>query len=153
MSSSHAEDAFLVDDELYRQPRPEESMRTRVPLSILVALATGTSCRPSQTINTLPAPVPPTALVQYYDLELPADLEIKSVDFTATSFGDVNGTPGGPVGTNVSGRAFVKVYAAHRTTGEQYLLLYEDLGRRKQPVHIIRFVSGVMPAHPDSTIK
>jgi len=90
----------------------------------------------------------PNRPVQYYDLELPADLEIKAVDFSATTYADVSGPPEGAVGSTVSGRAFVNVYAVHRTTGEQFLVLYEDVGRRSRPVQIIRFVPGTDPARP-----
>jgi len=42
----------------------------------------------------------------------------------------------------------VRVYAVHKTTGEQFLLLYEDITRRKRPVQIIRFVPGTDAARP-----
>ena len=117
-------------------------------MSILFAVATGIAC--VKPVNTIPAPVSPTAAVQYYDLEIPSDLEIKAVDFSSTAFSDVSG--GGsadmPVSSSVSGRAFVKVYAVHRTTGEQFLVLYEDVVRRRRPVQIIRFVRGTDAARP-----
>jgi hypothetical protein len=97
----------------------------------------------------VPEPVAPTAAIQYYDLEVPAELEVKSIDFSATTFSDVSGT-GGTTASSVGGRAFVKVHAAHRTTGEQFLLLYEDIEHRKRPVQIIRFVPGPDRARPDS---
>jgi hypothetical protein len=87
--------------------------------------------------------------VQRYDLEIPPDLEIKSVDFPASTFTDVSGGPDG-TSSSVGGRAFVKVYAVHRTTGEQLLLLYEDISNRRRPVQIIRFVRGSDSARPDS---
>jgi hypothetical protein len=59
-------------------------MRPSLWLFALTAVATETAC--VKPVNTVPAPVPPTAQVQYYDLELPADLEIKAVDFTATTY-------------------------------------------------------------------
>jgi hypothetical protein len=121
-------------------------MRTSLWLFALTAVATETAC--VKPVNTVPAPVAPTAQVQYYDLELPADLEIKAVDFSATTYADVSGPPEGAVGSTVSGRAFVNVYAVHRTTGEQFLVLYEDVGRRSRPVQIIRFVPGTDPARP-----
>lgn len=111
-----------------------------------VALA-AVACAP---VNTVPDPVSPTAAIQYYDLEIPADLEIKSVDFSATTFSDVSGA-GGSTSSAVGGRAFVKVYAVHRRSGEQYLLLYEDIAHRKRPVQIIRFLRGSDAARPDST--
>jgi len=114
---------------------------------ILPALVSAVACTP---VNTVPEPVSPTAAVQYYDLEVPADLEIRGVDFSATAFSDVSGS-GGSTSSSVGGRAFVKVYAVHRTTGEQFLLLYEDISRRRRPVQVIRFLRGPDAARPDST--
>jgi hypothetical protein len=48
-------------------------------------------------------------------------------------------------------RVFVMGQAVHRTTGEQFLLLYEDVARRKRPVQVIRFLGGSDSARPDST--
>ena len=121
-------------------------MRTSLWLFALTAVATETAC--VNPVNTVPAPVTPTSQVQYYDLELPPDLEIKAVDFSATTYADVSGTPQGPVGSTVNGRAFVKVYAVHKTTGEQFLLLYADITRRRRPMQIIRFVPGTDAAKP-----
>ena len=127
----------------------EERMHYRMSVLMLAVLATGIAC--VKPVNTVPAPVAPTAEVQYYDLEIPPDLDIKSVDFDATTFADVTGSPQTSTTSSVGGRAFVKVYALHRTTGEQFLVLYEDVGHRKRPVQIIRFVSGADLARPDST--
>jgi hypothetical protein len=121
-------------------------MRTSLWLFALTAVATETAC--IKPVNTVPAPVTPTAQILYYDLELPADLEVKAVDFSATTYADVSGAPQGAVGSTVNGRAFVKVYAVQKTTGEQFLLLYEDITRRKRPVQIIRFVPGTDAARP-----
>ena len=106
------------------------------PLVLLV----GVSCNPQ--VDTLPPPVSPTAPVRYYDLEIPADLEVRSIDFSATTYSNVTGTSDGPTSTMVAGRAFVQVRAVHRTTGELYLLVYEDIARRKKPVHVIHLVKG-----------
>ena len=109
---------------------------TRSTMAIqLVLVCCVTGC---QTINTVPDPVAPTAAIQYYDLDVPPDLEIRAVDFSATTFSEVAGT-GGATSSSVGGRAFVKVYGVRRKTGEQFLLLYEDIVHRKQPVQIIRF--------------
>jgi hypothetical protein len=121
-------------------------MRTSLWVIALMAVATETAC--IKPVNTVPAPVTPTAQVQHYDLELPPDLEIRSVDFSATTYSEVGGPPQGPVGSTVNGRAFVRVYAVHKTTGEQFLLLYEDITRRRRPVQIIRFVPGTDAARP-----
>jgi hypothetical protein len=101
------------------------------------------------TVNTVPEPVTPTAAIQYYDLDVPPDLEIKSVDFSATTFSDVSGA-GGNLSSTVGGRAFVKVYAVRRKTGEQFLLLYEDIVHRKRPIQIIRFRASDGVTLPDS---
>lgn len=101
------------------------------------------ACAP---VNTVPEPVSPTAAVQYYNLDVPPDLDIKSVDFSATTFSSVGGT-GGETSSAIGGRAFVKVYAVHRKSGEQYLLLYEDIAKRKRPVQIIHFAAA-----PDVTL-
>ena len=124
-------------------------MRRCVSLSLfmLPAVASAIACN---TVNTVPEPVSPTAAIQYYDLEVPPDLEIKSVDFSATTFSEVSGSQGA-TSSSVGGRAFVKVYAVHRTTGEQFLLLYEDIAHRRRPVQVIRFLRGADKARPDST--
>jgi hypothetical protein len=122
------------------------SRRISLPI-VLPALFTSIACTP---VNTVPEPVSPSAAIQHYDLEIPVDLEIKSVDFSATTFSDVSGS-GGSTSSAVGGRAFVKVYAVHRSTGEQNLLLYEDIARRKQPVQVIRFVRSPDRVRSDST--
>ena len=109
----------------------------------LIVAATLVGCSP---VNTVPPPVSPEDPVQHYDLEIPASLEIRSVEFTATTFSEVTGYDRA-TGSKVGGRAFLQVYAVHRETGDQYVLLYEDIARRKQPVQVIRFRSAA-----DSTI-
>ena len=122
-------------------------MANRVIPQLVLALASAGACAP---VNTVPGPVSPTAAVQYYDLEIPPDLDIRAVDFSASTFSEVSGA-GGSTSSHVGGRAFVKVYAVRRATGEQFLLLYEDIEHRKRPVQIIRFVPGPERVRPDST--
>ena len=111
---------------------------------VLLALTVNASaCNP---VNTVPAPVAPADPVQYYDLDLPSSLEIKSVDFDAAMFTNVSGSAD-LVGSQVGGRGFLKVYAVDRKTGEQYLLIYENIRERKRPVQVIRF-----RAVPDDTL-
>lgn len=111
-------------------------MRNRAWLFIFPVVVSAVACQ--ATVNTIPPVAGPTTAVQYYDLQLPRDLEVKVVDFTATTYADVSGT-NGSTSSSVAGRAFVKVYAVHRTTGEQFLLLYEDIANRPRPAHVIRF--------------
>jgi hypothetical protein len=111
-------------------------MRRWSPLLLSPIIAAATAC--AGAVNTVPEPVSPAASVQYYDLDIPSDLEIKTVDFAATAFTDVSGFNGN-TSSSTSGRAFVKVYAVQRGTGEQFLLLYEDIARRKRPIQVIHF--------------
>lgn len=116
------------------------------PLLVVVAAA---ACH--TPVNTVPAPVAPDDPVTQYEIEIPDALEVKSVSFDATTFGDVSGSEFA-VTTAVGGRAFLKVYAVHRKTGDQYFLIYEDIVHRKTPVQVIRFRpvpdSRVFPPNP-----
>jgi hypothetical protein len=105
------------------------------PLPVTLLLIGGAACHP---VNTIPPPPSPSDPITHYDLEIPDALEVKSVSFDATAFSDVSGG-GNWTSTQVGGRAFLKVYAVHRQTGEQYLLIYEDIAHRKTPVQVIRF--------------
>jgi hypothetical protein len=120
-----------------------------MPRPAMIFLVSSITWLAGCTVNTVPKPVSPTASIQYYDLDVPPDLEIRSVDFAATTFADVSGS-GGITSSSVGGRAFVKVYAVHRKTGAQFLLLYEEVAHRKRPVQIIRFRPAASVALPDS---
>lgn len=122
-------------------------MTNRLVPGVLLTLVSVIACGP---VNTVPRPVSPTAAIQYFDLEIPPDLEIRSVDFSATTFSEVSGA-GGATASETGGRAFVKVYAVRRATGEQFLLLYEDIEHRKRPVRVIRFVPTPERTRADST--
>lgn len=100
--------------------------------SSLLLLTVAAGCRTTTTLPRLSEINDPTKSVT---LNIPEDMEVKSIDFSATMYGDQTG------GTTQSakGRAFVKVYAVHRKTGQQYLLLYENIEKRAEPVMIVRF--------------
>ena len=104
-------------------------------LSLTVAATVLLGCR---GINTVPDPVAPDAAVQNFELEIPQNLEVRNVDFSAVAYSDVSGS-GGLVGSSTVGRGFLKVYAFDRGSGESVLLLYENIAKRKQPVQVIRF--------------
>ncbi len=108
----------------------------RAALVLVVAVVAAAACH--TPVNTVPGPVTPDDPVAHYEIEIPDALEVKSVSFDATTFGDVAGGEFG-VATQVGGRAFLKVHAIHSKTGDQYLLIYEDISHRKTPVQIIRF--------------
>jgi len=105
--------------------------------SIAVGAGALTGC--NRTINTLPARLTPADPVQYFALRIPDSLEIKAVDFDAALYPNVSGSGSTWVDTQLGGRAFVKVHAVHRKTGEQYLIVFEDIARRREPVLVIRF--------------
>ena len=120
-----------------------------VLLPVILTLLATMGCHP---VNTIPPPALPSDPIKHYDLDIPVELEVRSVTFDATAFSDVSGGATG-TSTEMGGRAFLKVYAVHRRTGEQYLLVYEDIEHRKAPVQVIRFRtvadSGVLtPAAP-----
>lgn len=119
-----------------------------VRVSLVLSVAVVVGC----TVNTVPEPVSPSAAVRHFDLDVPADLEVRSADFSATTFAEVSGT-GGYTSSSVGGRAFVKVYAVHRKTGEQFLLIYEDISRRRAPVQIIRFRPSSVVSVPDTSAR
>lgn len=104
-------------------------------LPAILVLAGAVACHP---VNTIPPPPSPSDPVRHYDLEIPEALEIKAVSFDATAFSEVSGA-GNVTSTQIGGRAFLKVYAVHRQTGDQYLLIYEDIEHRKTPIQVIRF--------------
>jgi hypothetical protein len=99
---------------------------------VLISAVNLAGCHP---INTVPDTALPKDPIREFKLELPPNLEVRHIDFSATQYAtDENGIYGGQTG----GRAFIKVYAVDRVTGESVLLLYENIGKRKQPLQMIR---------------
>ena len=92
-------------------------------------------------VMTVPFPVSATAAVERSDLEIPPDLEVRSANYSVTGLADVSGT-NGSTSSNVQVRPILTVYAVRRGTGEQLLLIYDDLAQRKQPSRIVRLVAG-----------
>lgn len=98
----------------------------------LALLTVAAGCRTTTTLPRIAQVNDPTKAVTLY---IPEDMEVKSIDFSATMYGEqTSGTT-----HSTEGRAFVKVYAVHKKTGEQYLILYENIEKRPQPVMVIRF--------------
>lgn len=105
----------------------------------------------ASTINTLPPLADARTPLQEVTLEIPDGLEIRSVSYTATMYPDVSGSSGsaGMTSTEAGGRAFVHVVAVDSASGEQVLLIYENLAERPQPIQIIRFrTAGERAAEP-----
>jgi hypothetical protein len=106
--------------------------RSALFLSALPLLAFAAGCRTTTTLPRLSGTNDPIESITLY---IPEEMEVKSIDFSATMYGDqTQGTT-----QSAGGRAFVKVYAVHKRTGEQYLLIYENIEKRPQPVMMIRF--------------
>jgi hypothetical protein len=116
-------------------------MRTELTRSswsglLAAAVLTATACHP---VNTVPPPASPEDPIQEFNLELPPNLEVRHIDFIASEYAtDAESIYNGERG----GRAFIKVFAVDRVTGESVLLLYENVGHRKQPFQMIRFRSS-----------
>jgi hypothetical protein len=121
-------------------------MRHRLAVLALSTVVLGCT----SAVYTLPEAVTPDAAPQRYDLEIPLDLDVKSVDFSIAAYSDVSQF-NGAASTSLAGRSFIKVYAVHRKTGEQFLLLYEDAAHRRSPIQVIRFVPAVDRTRPEST--
>jgi hypothetical protein len=124
-------------------------MSNRITVVVLSTLVAGVACTP-QPIDTSPHPVSITAPPQRYDVEVPPNLEIKSADYSVAILSDVGGNRGS-TSSRLEERDLVKIYAVDRTTHEEFLLVYEDVEHRKQPVQIIRLVKGVAPVVPAGT--
>ena len=113
-------------------------MRTAAWLVACSILPLTTACI-STGVPTRPYPVSATAAIERNDLEIPRDLEVRSASYSVTGLADVGGM-NGSTSSSVELRPLLTVYAVSRTTGEQLLLIYDDLTQRKQPSRIIRIV-------------
>lgn len=103
------------------------------PGFMLLATVCGVGGACVSPTHTVPEPVDPTDPVQEHALEIPPNLDVRHVDFSASEFKRH--------GDHV-GRGFLKVYAVDRGSGEAVLLIFEDIAHRKQPLQVIRFRSG-----------
>lgn len=113
--------------------------KTSVAFSALLVVA---ACiRIPAPVTTHPYPVSALTGVERTDLEIPRDLEVRSANYSVTGLPDVTGF-NGTTFSNVQVRPILTVYAVRRATGEQLLLVYDDLAQRKQPSRIVRLVAG-----------
>jgi hypothetical protein len=113
----------------------------RMPMSrvVLVGLLLGAGC--TSTVTTQPYPVSATAAIEQNDLLLPPGLEVRSASYSVTGLADVSGI-NGSTSSVVQVRPLVTVFAVRRNSGEQFVLIYDDLTQRKQPSQIIRLVAS-----------
>jgi hypothetical protein len=115
-------------------------MRNHATPFLLLALVSGAACQ-QQPISFEPHPVSVNAPTERYDLVIPPNLEVRNADYSATALGEVGGSEGA-TSSRVEIRNFVKIYAVDRTTGDQFVLVYEDIAHRKEPIQIIRLVQA-----------
>lgn len=109
----------------------------KVLIGCLIGLMiTVTGC--GSVLNTLPPPASPNDPTANVTLYIPEGLDVVSVDFGATLFSDVSGSTSS-MSSTMGGRAFVEVYAVNRRTGDQFLLIYENIDERRRPIQIIKF--------------
>ena len=128
---------------LHGIPSPA-AMRLLFALATLaVSVVPLTGCWSARAVNTLPPPASARAETVEHVLDLPEGLEVRWVDYDAALAGNVSGAinPDVPtaVTTSLYGRAFVKVFAVERATGEEVLLVYDNIAQRSAPARVIRF--------------
>lgn len=117
----------------------DATTHTRIALGFTVVLSTValTGCTFRAT-NTLPSYSEPEDPIERLSLWIPEDLQVRNVDFDASIYTDAaHGSE--TEQTDIGGRAFIKVHAVHKKTGEEYLLIYENIDQRPRPIQIIRF--------------
>lgn len=92
-----------------------------------------TGCNPG--VYTLPSYKAPEDPVGMKHIIIPQEFEIISSDYTASISSTKDDGP-----ASHYGRAFIKLFAKHKETGEEYLLIYEDIENRQKPIDIIKYV-------------
>jgi hypothetical protein len=117
----------------------DATAHTRISLGFAVALSTAVLAGCTfQATNTLPSYSAPDDPIERLSLWIPEDLQVRNVDFAASIYTDAaDGSETDQA--DIGGRAFIKVHAVHKKTGEEYLLIYENIDQRPRPIQIIRF--------------
>lgn len=112
-------------------------MRVLLPWSLALALVL-----PACAHNALPPMLGSVEPTQYSTLEVPAILDVLSVDYEAVAYD-------GGSDEGVTARVFLKVYGRHRESGTLYLLIYERGTDRRDPIDVIEIVPaevvGIVP--------
>lgn len=112
-------------------------MRAALVTPALLATVAVAACY--QPPNTSPYPVSPTTAIERNDLVVPADLEVRSATYSVTTIPVVDGN-NGTTSSMTRIRPLITLFATRKGTGEQLILIYEDLAQRKEPSQIIRVV-------------
>lgn len=84
--------------------------------------------------NTLLPTAEPGDFPPEYRIVVPPEYEVRSVDYDAALVGIASGDN---TSTVVSGRGVVSVYAVHRPSGAEVVLVYDDVQARPTPSAVI----------------
>ena len=107
-------------------------MTRLLPLVLIVLSA----CAPGYQSTLLPtaeAGAPPPE----YRIQIPDGYDVRSVDYDASLVGIASGNQYS-TSTDVRGRGVVAVYAVERATGQEVVLVYDDVAARPTPTAILR---------------
>lgn len=110
---------------------------------LLLSLALLTGCSKGYPDTLLPtadagAPAPE------YRIEVPDGYDVRSVDYDAALVGIASGNQYG-TNTHVRGRGVVAIYAVERATGDEVVLVYDDIQTRPSPSAVIRLERAAPP--------
>lgn len=105
-------------------------MRALTAAAVLLTLA---GCSDGYR-NTLLPTAAPGARPPEYRVVVPPEYEVRSVDYDAALVGIASGED---TSTEVSGRGVVAVYAVHRSSGAEVVLIYDDVQARPTPSAIL----------------
>ncbi|HXT16482.1 MAG TPA: hypothetical protein VN706_12670 [Gemmatimonadaceae bacterium] len=103
--------------------------------ALIALLVAGTAC--NRAIATSPYPVSATAAIERADIDIPRELDVRSVSYSVTTLPQVTGDRIGTT-SDIQVRPLLTVFGVSRETGEQLVLIYDDPAQRRQPSRIIR---------------
>ncbi|WP_420455463.1 hypothetical protein [Rubrivirga sp.] len=105
-------------------------MPVRSALAVLALVLAGCGGYGSTLLPT----AEPDEVPYEYRVEVPDGYDVRSVDYDASLVGLSNGESS----TVVRGRGVVTVYAVERATGQEVVLIYDDVLARSSPTAIVR---------------
>ena len=111
-------------------------MTRLLPLVLIVLSA----CAPGYQSTLLPTAevgAPPPE----YRIQIPDGYDVRSVDYDASLVGIASGNQYS-TSTDVRGRGVVAVYAVERATGDEVVLIYDDVAARPTHTAILRLERG-----------
>ena len=110
------------------------AMLARSVFVLLACLLAG--CGGGYRTTLLPT-AQPRELAYQYRVEIPDGYEVRSVDYDAALVGLASGDSSG-TSTSVAGRGVLAVYAVETATGDEVVLVYDDILARRTPTAIVR---------------